>query len=196
MQHHNPNPVLTIADLEPNPPAMAILGKRKAEAEPLISQEDAAAIFRRHFEAEFAPLPEAEAAKSKFKKAKHEGSSDDIESEEDEDNNNSHGDDGEWSGLSDEDSVTEEEHSPTIQVVDHSNKQPPKPAAMSKRELKAFMVRIASYRSLQDMALTGNPPVITTSRANNTQTRAVSISDFIPLKHPPRGRTLPSSPRP
>lgn len=187
--------MLTIADLESNPPAMAILGKRKAEPEPLISQEDAAAIFKRHFEAEFAPLPEAEAAKSKFKKAKHKGSSNDIESEEDEDNN-SDGDDGEWSGLSGEDSVTEEEHSPTIQVVDHSNKQPPKQAVMSKRELKAFMVWIASYRSLQDMALTGNSPVITTSRANNTQNRAVSISDFITLKHPPRGRTLPSSPRP
>ncbi|KAF5548591.1 swr1-complex 5 [Fusarium napiforme] len=118
---------------------MAILGKRKAEPEPLVSQEDAAAIFRRHFEAEFAPLPEAETAESDFKKPKHEGSSNDIESKEEEDNNNSDGDDGEWGGLSDEDSVTEEEQNPTIQVVDHSSKQPPKPASMSKRELKAFM---------------------------------------------------------
>jgi hypothetical protein len=137
--------VLTIVDLESNPPAMAILGKRKAEPEPLVSQEDAAAIFRRHFEAEFAPLPEAETARSDFKKTKHEGSSNDIESKEEEDNNNSDGDDGEWGGLSDEDSVTEEEPNPTIQVVDHSSKQPPKPASMSKRELKAFMVWIASY---------------------------------------------------
>ncbi|ENH64385.1 hypothetical protein FOC1_g10013655 [Fusarium oxysporum f. sp. cubense race 1] len=83
---------------------MAILGKRKAEPEPLISEEDAAAIFRRHFEAEFAPLPEAEAAKSKFKKTKHEGNSNDIESEEEEENNDSNGDDGEWGGFSDEDS--------------------------------------------------------------------------------------------
>ncbi|KAF5584232.1 swr1-complex 5 [Fusarium pseudoanthophilum] len=113
---------------------MAILGKRKAEPEPLVSQEDAAAIFRRHFEAEFAPLPEAETARLDFKKTKHEGSSNDIESKEEDD-----GDDGEWSGLSDEDSVTEEEQNPTIQVVDHSSKQPPKPASMSKRELKAFM---------------------------------------------------------
>ncbi|EWG44074.1 hypothetical protein FVEG_05268 [Fusarium verticillioides 7600] len=117
---------------------MAILGKRKAEPEPLVSREDAAAIFRRHFEAEFAPLPEAETARSDFKKTKHEGSSNDIESKEEEDNNNSDGDDGEWGGLSDEDSVTEEQNQ-TIQVVDHSSKQPPKPASMSKRELKAFM---------------------------------------------------------
>ncbi|KAF5629110.1 swr1-complex 5 [Fusarium tjaetaba] len=118
---------------------MAILGKRKAEPEPLVSQEDAAAIFRRHFEAEFAPLPEAETARSDFKKPKHEGSSNDIESKEEEDNNNSDGGDCEWGGLSDEDSVIEEEQNPTIQVVDHSSKQPPKPASMSKRELKAFM---------------------------------------------------------
>ncbi|KAF5674829.1 swr1-complex 5 [Fusarium denticulatum] len=118
---------------------MAILGKRKAEPEPLVSQEDAAAIFRRHFEAEFTPLPEAETARSDFKKTKHEGSSNDIESKEKEDNNKSDGDDGEWGGLSDEDSVIEEEQNPTIQVVDHSSKQPPKPASMSKRELKAFM---------------------------------------------------------
>ncbi|CVK88792.1 uncharacterized protein FMAN_04702 [Fusarium mangiferae] len=148
---------------------MAILGKRKAETEPLISQEDAAAIFRQHFEAEFAPLPEAEAAKSKFKKAKHEGSSNDIESEEDGDNN-SDGDDGEWSGLSDEDSVTEEEHSPTIQVVDHSNKQPPKPAAMSKRELKAFM--------------SSRPPEQTTPKTEESLSATSSSSNTLPEDAP------------
>ncbi|KAI1021629.1 hypothetical protein LB504_012872 [Fusarium proliferatum] len=148
---------------------MAILGKRKAETEPLISQEDAAAIFRQHFEAEFAPLPEAEAAKSKFKKAKHEGSSNDIESEEDGDNN-SDGDDGEWSGLSDEDSVTEEEHSPTIQVVDHSNKQPPKPAAMSKRELKAFM--------------SSRPPEQTTPKTEEFLSATSSSSNTLPEDAP------------
>ncbi|KAF5655896.1 swr1-complex 5 [Fusarium sp. NRRL 25303] len=154
---------------------MAILGKRKAEPEPepLISQEDAAAIFRRHFEAEFAPLPEAEAAKSKFKKAKHEGSSNDIESEEDGDNN-SDGDDGEWSGLSDEDSVTEEEHSPTIQVVDHSNKQPPKPAAMSKRELKAFMETPQSSR----------PPEQTTPKTEESLSATSSPSNTLPEDAP------------
>ncbi|QGI62333.1 hypothetical protein CEK27_006304 [Fusarium fujikuroi] len=148
---------------------MAILGKRKPEPEPLISQEDSAAIFRRHFEAEFAPLPEAEAAKSKFKKANHEGSSNDIESEEDEDNN-SDGDDGEWSGLSDEDSVTEEEHSPTIQVVDHSNKQPPKQAAMSKRELKAFM--------------SSRPPEQTTPKTEQSLSATSSPSNTLPEDAP------------
>ncbi|CZR40022.1 uncharacterized protein FPRO_04921 [Fusarium proliferatum ET1] len=148
---------------------MAILGKRKAEPEPLISQEDAAAIFRRHFEAEFAPLPEAEAAKSKFKKAKHKGSSNDIESEEDEDNNSDE-DDGEWSGLSGEDSVTEEEHSPTIQVVDHSNKQPPKQAVMSKRELKAFM--------------SSRPPEQTTPKTEQSLSATSSPSNTLPEDAP------------
>ncbi|KAJ4166955.1 pre-rRNA processing and 40S ribosomal subunit assembly [Fusarium oxysporum] len=143
---------------------MAILGKRKAEPEPLISEEDAAAIFRRHFEAEFAPLPEAEAAKSKFKKTKHEGNSNDIESEEEEENNDSNGDDGEWAGLSDEDSVTEEEENPTIQVVDHSSKQPPKPAAMSKRELKAFM----SSRPPEQTTPKTEQPLSATSSSSNT----------------------------
>lgn len=189
MQHHNPSPALTIADLESNPPAMAILGKRKAKPGPLISEEDAAAIFRRHFEAEFAPLPEAEAAKSKFKKTKHEGNSNDIESEEEEENNDSNGDDGEWAGLSDEDSVTEEEENPTIQVVDHSSKQPPKPAAMSKRELKAFMVCIASYRSLHNMALTGypqssRPPEQTTPKTEQPLSATSSSSNTLPEDAP------------
>ncbi|KAH7267378.1 uncharacterized protein BKA55DRAFT_684645 [Fusarium redolens] len=118
---------------------MAVLGKRKAEPEPVISEEDAAAIFRRHFEAQFAPLPEAEAAKSKFEKTKHEKNSNDIESEEEEEDTDSSRDDDEWGGLSNDDSIQEEEENPTIEVVDHSSKQPPKPAAMSKRELKAFM---------------------------------------------------------
>jgi hypothetical protein len=164
---------------------MAVLGKRKAEPEPVISEEDAAAIFRRHFEAQFAPLPEAEAAKSKFEKTKHEKNSNDIESEEEEEDTDSSRDDDEWGGLSNDDSIQEEEENPTIEVVDHSSKQPPKPAAMSKRELKAFMVCITSYRSLHNIALTGYPPVITTSRANNIQNRAASISNFIPISHPP-----------
>ncbi|KAF5576957.1 swr1-complex 5 [Fusarium pseudocircinatum] len=143
---------------------MAILGKRKAEAEPLVSQEDAAAIFRRHFEAEFAPLPEAETARSDFKKTNHEGSSNDTESKEEEDNNKSDGDDGEWGGLSDEDSVTEEEQNPTIQVVDHSSKQPPKPASMSKRELKAFM----SSRPPQQTIPKTEQSLSATSSSSNT----------------------------
>ncbi|KAJ9425410.1 hypothetical protein QL093DRAFT_2241860 [Fusarium oxysporum] len=129
---------------------MAILGKRKAEPEPLISEEDAAAIFRRHFEAEFAPLPEAEAAKSKFKKTKHEGNSNDIESEE--------------RRRTTTDSVTEEEENPTIQVVDHSSKQPPKPAAMSKRELKAFM----SSRPPEQTTPKTEQPLSATSSSSNT----------------------------
>ncbi|KAF5717782.1 swr1-complex 5 [Fusarium mundagurra] len=149
---------------------MAILGKRKAEPEPLVSQEDAAAIFRRHFEAEFAPLPAAETARSDFKKTKHERSSNDIESKEEEDNNSSDGDDGEWGGLSDEDSVTEEEQNPTIQVVDHSSKQPPKPASMSKRELKAFM--------------SSRPPEQTTPKTEQSLSATSSSSNTLPEDAP------------
>ncbi|PNP78470.1 hypothetical protein FNYG_08416 [Fusarium nygamai] len=149
---------------------MAILGKRKAEPEPLVSQEDAAAIFRRHFEAEFAPLPEAETAKSDFKKTKHEGSSNNIERKEEEDNNKSDEDYGEWGGLSDEDSVTEEEQNPTIQVVDHSSKQPPKPASMSKRELKAFM--------------SSRPPEQTTPKTEQSLSATSSSSNTLPEDAP------------
>ncbi|CEI39419.1 unnamed protein product [Fusarium venenatum] len=128
-----------------NLPAMAILGKRKAGSEPTISEEDAAAIFRRHFEAQFAPLPDAKEPKSSSKKTKHDKEShesDDIEGcDSSSDDGSDNKDDGEWGGLSGEDSSEEEEEeqSLVIEVVDHSGKQPTMPATMSKRELKAFM---------------------------------------------------------
>ncbi|KAF5668909.1 swr1-complex 5 [Fusarium heterosporum] len=123
---------------------MAVLGKRKADAEPAISEEDAAAIFRRHFEAQFAPLPDAEAPKSSSKKTKHQGDIDDEDSEEVDGDINAHDegdqddDDDGWGGLSGDD-LSEEEEVSTVEVVDHSSKQPSKIATMSKRELKAFM---------------------------------------------------------
>lgn len=102
---------------------MAVLGKRKAREEPSISQEDAAAIFRRHFEAQFSPLP---ASQTKAAKAAPADGVDDGD------------DDDEWGGLSSDESNEEEEAAP-IEVVDHSGAQPPKPTPMSKREYKAFM---------------------------------------------------------
>ncbi|KAM0246636.1 hypothetical protein ACHAP5_004571 [Fusarium lateritium] len=124
---------------------MAVLGKRKADAEPTISEEDAAAIFRRHFEAQFAPLPDVEDSKSYSKKTKHRGDADDDDEEsEDSDGNNNvdedDEDDEEWGGLSGDDSSEEEEEEVSVvEVVDHSSKQPSTISTMSKRELKAFM---------------------------------------------------------
>ncbi|KAL6811017.1 hypothetical protein GGI42DRAFT_349976 [Trichoderma sp. SZMC 28013] len=124
---------------------MAVLGKRKAP-EPTVSTEDAQEIFRRHFEAQFLPLPEA---KRKAKAVEEEdGSEDDSGSE-----------GGDWDGLSNEDDEDEDEvedgededddeeeeedededDTPVIEVVDHSVSQAPTTSTMSKRELKAFM---------------------------------------------------------
>ncbi|KIL84409.1 hypothetical protein FAVG1_12429 [Fusarium avenaceum] len=120
---------------------MAVLGKRKADSEPTVSEEDAAAIFRRHFEAQFAPLPDAEESNSNSKKTKQQRDADDDESDDSDRNNNvdeEDEDDEEWDGLSGDDS-SEEEEVTVVEVVDHSSKQPSNIATMSKRELKAFM---------------------------------------------------------
>ncbi|KAM6488134.1 hypothetical protein HDV62DRAFT_13840 [Trichoderma sp. SZMC 28011] len=124
---------------------MAILGKRKAP-EPTVSTEDAQEIFRRHFEAQFLPLPEA---KRKAKAVEEEDGS--------EDDSDSGSEGGEWDGLSNEDDEDDEDEdgseddeeeeeedddeddTPVIEVVDHSVSQAPTTSTMSKRELKAFM---------------------------------------------------------
>ncbi|KAL6791894.1 hypothetical protein J3E68DRAFT_409620 [Trichoderma sp. SZMC 28012] len=123
---------------------MAVLGKRKAP-EPTVSTEDAQEIFRRHFEAQFLPLPEA---KRKAKAMEEEDGS--------EDDSDSGSEGGEWDGLSnedddddededgseddeDEDEEEDEDDTPVIEVVDHSASQAPTTSTMSKRELKAFM---------------------------------------------------------
>ncbi|KAL6823946.1 hypothetical protein V8C40DRAFT_246904 [Trichoderma camerunense] len=126
---------------------MAVLGKRKAP-EPTVSTEDAQEIFRRHFEAQFLPLPEA---KRKAKAVEEEDGS--------EDDSDSGSEGGEWDGLSnedddeydddveddddddddDEEEDEDEDDTPVIEVVDHSVSQAPTTSTMSKRELKAFM---------------------------------------------------------
>jgi hypothetical protein len=93
-------------------PNMAVLGKRKARSEPSISKEDAAAIFRRHFEAQFAPLPGAD-VESKSKATKRDNEDEDGTSvdsdEEDDDEEEGSDDDNEWGGLSDDEQSEEEE---------------------------------------------------------------------------------------
>ncbi|KAJ4200778.1 pre-rRNA processing and 40S ribosomal subunit assembly [Fusarium falciforme] len=90
---------------------MAVLGKRKARSEPSISKEDAAAIFRRHFEAQFAPLPGAD-VESKSKATKRDDDEDatsvDSDEEVDDEEEGSENDD-EWGGLSDDEQSEEEE---------------------------------------------------------------------------------------
>ncbi|KAF4448658.1 hypothetical protein F53441_7967 [Fusarium austroafricanum] len=152
---------------------MAVLGKRKADTEPAISEEDAAAIFRRHFESQFAPLPDSKEFKSKSKKTKHEEENDGSESEESEELNSENKDDesgDEWGGLSDKDSSEEEEEVSTIEVVDHSNKQSSKPATMSKRELKAFM--------------SSRPPDQASRKSETTQSAISSSSTTLPEDAP------------
>lgn len=114
---------------------MAILGKRKA-SEPSVEGEDASEIFRRHFEAQFAPIetPQKKRALTGTNDSAEEGSGEEDGSEE-----------SEWGGLSndeisgDDDEAVDE--APVVEVVDHSTSQTSKPVAMSKRDLKAFMVR-------------------------------------------------------
>ncbi|KAF5024003.1 hypothetical protein F66182_3949 [Fusarium sp. NRRL 66182] len=150
---------------------MAALGKRKASAEPAVSNEDAAAIFRRHFEAQFAPLPEAQ---DSSKKSKRKEDSDSKESEDDnEEHNDGEGeydeDEGdEWAGLSDDDTNEKEEIS-TIEVVDHSSKSS-KPSTMSKRELKAFM--------------SSRPPEQTSSKTESSPSATPSPSTTLPEDAP------------
>ncbi|KAM5351430.1 hypothetical protein ACJ41O_004153 [Fusarium nematophilum] len=121
---------------------MAVLGKRKARAELSVSEEDAAAIFRRHFEAQFSPLPSA-GKKTKPAKSEVEDDEEVSEGSEVEEQDGGGGDEGEgedeWGGFSDDESSEEEEEVSTIEVVDHSRIQTSKPTTMSKRELKAFM---------------------------------------------------------
>ncbi|KAL4726237.1 swr complex subunit [Fusarium chlamydosporum] len=162
-------------------PAMAVLGKRKAKAdpEPAISEEDAAAIFRRHFEAQFAPLPDAKEPKVSAKKTKRDEKSvgddgdngrGDSDSSEGDDNE----DEDEWGGLSGEDSgeEEEEEQASAIEVVDHSAKQPSMPATMSKRELKAFM---SSRPPDQTFTKPEPTPAATSSSTNDLPEDAPSL---------------------
>ncbi|KAM0562251.1 hypothetical protein ACHAPJ_002697 [Fusarium lateritium] len=152
---------------------MAVLGKRKASAEPAISEEDAAAIFRRHFESQFAPLPDAKDPSSKKTKRREEDAEDES-NEDDEDENDNDEEDGEgedeWGGISDEDSSEEEEEVSAIEVVDHSAKQPSKSATMSKRELKAFM--------------SSRPPDQTTRNTEPTPSATSSSSTALPEDAP------------
>ncbi|KAH8176163.1 hypothetical protein LIA77_04581 [Sarocladium implicatum] len=181
---------------------MAVLGKRKARAaEAELSRkssgpatgDDAQSvqdIFRRHFEAQFAPLPESSSTRAQR----------DAESEED-DESGSDEEDEAWGGLSDgdeDDGVDENEEEDNdesdggeiatlaqifaqglsandvteggvVEVVDHSS-HAPTTSAMSRAELKAFM--------------SSRPPDPTASTASKAETQTSKKSKTLPEDAP------------
>ncbi|ROT38339.1 hypothetical protein SODALDRAFT_351412 [Sodiomyces alkalinus F11] len=105
----------------------SVLGKRKSRNTELsISEEEAQAIFRRHFEAQFKPLPEQPKSNPQI-------ADDDLATDTDE------SDDSEWGGISDEDDGDGSSEQ-SVEVIDHTSSNTHDPTvSMSKRELKAFM---------------------------------------------------------
>lgn len=83
---------------------MAVLGKRKAP-EPWVSQEDAAAIFRRHFEAQFAPLTGTDPKRATAQVGDDES---DSEEEDGEDEEADEDDEEGWGGFSESDEDSDE----------------------------------------------------------------------------------------
>lgn len=86
---------------------MAVLGKRKAP-EPSVSQEDAAAIFRRHFEAQFAPLTGADPKRAKAQVGDDESDSAEKVGEDEEEDEDDEDDEEGWGGFSEGDDDSEE----------------------------------------------------------------------------------------
>ena len=92
---------------------MAVLGKRKTSSEASdasITRDDAEEIFRRHFEAQFAPLTKAETAASRERSARNNGptrggtgNASGASNEDDSDDSDDDDGDGgeEWTGISD-----------------------------------------------------------------------------------------------
>ncbi|KAI8958972.1 hypothetical protein F5Y11DRAFT_19137 [Daldinia sp. FL1419] len=119
------------------------LGKRKSrtqKAESSVSQEEAQAIFRQHFEAQFAPLES-----SHVSKPAQVDEPEDLRSDSDDDS------EGSWDGISDDESGSESESdsestSPSssavevVEVVTHTSKLPSLSTdPLSKRESKAYL---------------------------------------------------------
>ncbi|KAI1457112.1 hypothetical protein F4805DRAFT_201287 [Annulohypoxylon moriforme] len=117
-----------------------VLGKRKTrpqKEEPPITQEDAQAIFRRHFEAQFAPLEQTRPIPNTAKVSKFE----DLRSDSEDASDDS------WDGLSGSESDEELDNSSpgtsvaeTVEVVSHTTVLPAlSNDPLSKRESKAYL---------------------------------------------------------
>lgn len=135
---------------------MALLGKRKSRdgetASADVSELDAAAIFRRHFEAQFAPLDDEDEAAARAQREQDDDEAVDSDLNGDDNGSDDDSDDDKsWGGFSgaeeedgdgsddDDDDDDVEETAAAVQVIDHSKPQIPKEPKMSKKELKAFM---------------------------------------------------------
>jgi len=123
---------------EPTPQSLNMssnLGKRKRRAvaptttatEDIAAAEHAQEVFRRHFEAQFQPLPEV-------KKPKVVAQENDVNAEEEEES--------EWGGISEDEN--------DVRIVEHTDAYA-RMAAMSKEQLKSFMVPGASLISPYSM---------------------------------------------
>ncbi|RYP92714.1 hypothetical protein DL770_001227 [Monosporascus sp. CRB-9-2] len=116
-----------------------VLGKRKSrtatkEEPPSISHEEALAVFQRHFEAQFKPLP---APAAKPEPGPEESLSDDHDDDDDDVDGAS---EDSWSGVSGAEDSDEDEDE--IEVVSHTKNTPSAAAdvsGLSKRELKALL---------------------------------------------------------
>ncbi|KAI2639602.1 hypothetical protein GGS26DRAFT_274850 [Hypomontagnella submonticulosa] len=135
-----------------------VRGKRKAraqKAEESISQEEAQAIFRRHFEAQFAPLEPSDPVS----KAVPTSEPEDLRSDDD-------GSEGSWDGISGSESEadSESETTPpsisTVEVVSHTSALPSlSNDPLSKRESKAYLSSRVPSSSLD-----ATPSAATTKR--------------------------------
>ncbi|TLS29890.1 hypothetical protein PpBr36_03373 [Pyricularia pennisetigena] len=129
-----------------------ILGKRKSRPQEIDSAavEDAQEIFRRHFEAQFAPLAGASPSRQATQQCDDEDDEDeefgisDVDSDDDgpdewgglsEDSEDSEGD------VSEDDDMSGDQEINVVEVVDYSSNAPSldPTLSMSKKELKAYM---------------------------------------------------------
>lgn len=101
------------------------IGEQESNATPTIDSSD---IFRRHFEASFAPLPEQRVSEGV------DDSKEDVEFSEQESGVS------EWSGLSESDSDL-----PVVEVVDHAIAESGIDDEIHRARQKAFMVRLSRF---------------------------------------------------
>lgn len=180
-----------------------VLGKRKSRAstapkaaapaanKPAVSEEEAREIFRRHFEAQFAPLAESttegketssgKKSKSKGGEKKQQQVDDDVEDmrseDEDEDEDDDEDDDSDdedqddWGGLSGSDDDEEAEQDTArpnkIEVVDYSQPNAPTnplAAALARREAKTYLSSKVPLSSVGGAEATNKP------KSNKTKT--------------------------
>lgn len=119
----------TPPNLSKHTAAMPLTSRKRKASHNEADEEAARAVFQKHFEAQFAPLPEPVQAVTDDRSDEEEDGSEDGGEDEDE----------EWGGISDD----EEE---AVEVVDHTSKEASS-STMGKRELKDFMVRATQLPS-------------------------------------------------